>query len=65
MVNAIGEAESAADWKWYVDFPRQVEAVTAEDIRRVVATYFTADTRTVGHFVPKAAAELVVEVAQA
>jgi len=65
VVNAIGEAESAADWKWYVDFPRQVEAVTAEDIRRVVATYFTADTRTVGHFVPKAAAELVVEVAQA
>lgn len=65
VVNAIGEAESAADWKWYVDFPRQVEAVTAEDIRRVVATYFTADTRTVGHFVPKTAAELVVEVAQA
>jgi zinc protease len=64
VVNAIGEAESAADWKWYLDFPKQVEAVTAEDLRRVVAAYFTADNRTVGYFIPKEAAELVIEGGQ-
>ena len=53
VVNAIGEAEAIADWKFYVDLPKQVEAVTAADIRRVINTYFTEDNRTVGYFIPK------------
>ncbi len=53
VVNAIGEAESIADWKLYVDLPKQVEDVTAEDVRRVVNTYFTDDNRTVGYFIPR------------
>ena len=53
VVSALGEAEGMADWKDYVDFPTKVLAVTAEDIKRVVNTYFLADARTVGYFVPK------------
>lgn len=53
VVSALGEAEGMADWKDYVDFPKKVEAVTAEDVRRVVNQYFIADARTVGYFVPK------------
>lgn len=53
VVSALGEAEGMADWKAYVDFPKKVEQVTADDIRRVVNQYFVADSRTVGHFVPK------------
>jgi zinc protease len=53
VVNAIGEAEAMAGWKFYVDIPKIVEAVTAADIRRAVNTYFTEDNRTVGYFIPK------------
>jgi zinc protease len=53
VVSALGEAEGMADWKAYVDFPKKVEQVTAEDVRRVVNTYFVADSRTVGYFIPK------------
>jgi zinc protease len=53
VVSALGEAEGMADWKAYVDFPKKVEQVTAEDVHRVVNTYFVADSRTVGYFVPK------------
>ncbi|HKX29550.1 MAG TPA: pitrilysin family protein [Blastocatellia bacterium] len=55
VVNAIGEAESAADWKLYLDLPRMVEKVTPADIKRVAGTYFTEDNRTVGYFIPKIA----------
>ncbi len=57
VVSAIGEAESMAGWKHYVDLPKMVEQVTAADIKRVVSTYFTEDNRTVGYFIPKIAEE--------
>lgn len=53
IVNAIGEAEAVVDWKFYVDLPALVEAVTAADIRRTVNQYFTSDNRTIGYFIPK------------
>jgi zinc protease len=53
VMNAIGEAESVADWKFYVDLPALVETVTAADIKRVVNEYFVVDNRTVGYFIPK------------
>lgn len=61
VVNAIGEAESVADWKFYVDLPKIVAQVTAADLKRVVNTYFTEDNRTVGYFIPKQMAELQSE----
>ena len=53
VVNAIGEAESVADWKLYVDLPKRVEEVTVADLRRVMNAYFTEDNRTVGYFIPR------------
>ncbi len=53
VVNAIGEAESVADWKLYVDLPKRVEEVTVADLQRVVNAYFTEDNRTVGYFIPR------------
>lgn len=53
VVSALGEAEAVADWKYYVDLPKMVEAITPADIKRVVTTYFTEDNRTVGYFIPK------------
>lgn len=53
VINALGEVVAITDWKYYVDLPALVEAVTAEDIKRVVNLYFYADNRTVGYFIPK------------
>jgi zinc protease len=53
VASAISEAEAVVDWKFYVDLPAMVEAVTASDIRRIANEYFTIDNRTVGYFIPK------------
>ncbi len=53
VLNAMGEAEAAADWRLYVDLPAMVEAVSPDDIRRIVNQYFTTDNRTVGYFIPR------------
>jgi zinc protease len=49
----MSEAEAVADWRFYNSYAERVARVTAEDVRRVAATYFKEDTRTVGHFIPK------------
>ncbi len=48
----LGEAESKADWHWLMEYDDNFDAVTPEDIRRVVATYFNKSNRTVGIFIP-------------
>jgi zinc protease len=53
VARVMAEADSVDDWKRYVDLPKLVERVTAEDVRRVVTTYFTEDNRTVGWFIPR------------
>ncbi|HEV7890404.1 MAG TPA: pitrilysin family protein [Pyrinomonadaceae bacterium] len=50
----MSEAEAVADWRFYNSYAKSVARVTAEDVRRAAATYFKEDTRTVGHFIPKA-----------
>ncbi|MBV9927657.1 MAG: insulinase family protein [Acidobacteria bacterium] len=49
----MSEAEAVADWRFYKDYPRNVERVTADEVRRVAASYFREEARTVGHFIPK------------
>jgi zinc protease len=49
----ISEAESVADWRFYTGYAANVSRVTPADVRRVAQKYFTADNRTVGHFIPK------------
>jgi zinc protease len=53
IARGLSEAEIVVGWQHYVDFPREVETVTPADIQRVVQTYFTEDSRTVGWFIPK------------
>jgi zinc protease len=53
VVSAIAEAEAVADWQFYADLPKKIEAVTAADVQRVAGEYFIADNRTVGWFIPK------------
>jgi zinc protease len=53
VARVIAEAEAVANWKMFVDLPKMVEQVTADDIKRVATTYFTEDNRTVGWFIPK------------
>jgi zinc protease len=53
MANQIAEAESVADWSYYVEYDDKFEAVTGEDVQRVAAAYFGEDNRTVGYFIPK------------
>jgi len=55
LADAIGEAESVADWTFYTTYGDKLDAVTSEDIKRVSAQFFTKDNRTVGYFIPKSA----------
>lgn len=55
LADAIGEAESVADWTFYTTYGDKLDAVTSEDIQRVASAYFTKENRTVGYFIPKAA----------
>lgn len=49
----LSEAEAVADWRFFQNYAQHINRVTAEDVRRVARHYFTADTRTVGYFIPK------------
>jgi zinc protease len=51
----LSEAEAVADWRFYRDYAANIERVTAADVQRVAQTYFHADNRTVGYFIPKQA----------
>ncbi|HET9952111.1 MAG TPA: pitrilysin family protein [Candidatus Eisenbacteria bacterium] len=67
MASALGEAVASADWKWFVKYLDGIKSVTADDVKRVAATYFTPDKATVGWFVPiggEAAAPPVKEPAK-
>ena len=50
---SLSEAIAAADWEWYADYPEAVRRVKAEDVERVVRTYMTDDSLTVGVFLPR------------
>ncbi|MDT5155766.1 MAG: zinc protease [Acidobacteriota bacterium] len=49
----MSEAEAVADWRFYNAYAQNISRVTTVDVRRVAATYFDEDARTVGHFIPK------------
>ncbi|MBI4469129.1 MAG: insulinase family protein [Acidobacteria bacterium] len=49
---ALGESESCVDWQWFLDYVPNILKVSGEDIRRVAAEYFKADSCTVGWFIP-------------
>jgi len=48
----LGRTETVASWKLLKEFIPKIQAVTAEDLRRVAKKYLVADNRTVGLLVP-------------
>jgi zinc protease len=54
VASALGEAVASADWKWFLTYVDRIKAVSADDVRRVAATYLVPDHATVGWFVPAA-----------
>jgi zinc protease len=53
VATQISEAEAVADWRFYTSYAANIARVTGADVRRVALRYFTEDTRTVGHFIPR------------
>jgi zinc protease len=53
LAEQLGEAEvTAGSWTFFTDWSDNMAKVTADDVLRVVKTYFVKDNRTVGIFVP-------------
>lgn len=52
FASAMGEAVASTDWKWFLTYVDRIKTVTADDVRRVAATYLVPDRATVGWFVP-------------
>ena len=50
--SSLGEAVASTDWKWFLTYVDQINAVTAADVKRVAASYLVPDQATVGWFVP-------------
>jgi zinc protease len=50
---ALTEAISAADWRFYLDYPGRIQAVTRDDVQRVAGETFVDDSVSVGYFIPK------------
>jgi zinc protease len=58
---ALGEAESSADWRWFLSYVSHIQQVDLHDIQRVANHYFNQDNCTVGWFVPKESLALETE----
>ncbi|MGB0744709.1 MAG: M16 family metallopeptidase, partial [Opitutales bacterium] len=54
IASQINEAIAMGDWTSYVNRPKQIEAVTSEDIRTAAERYFTDKASTTGWFIPEA-----------
>lgn len=61
LARQIGESEAVVDWRWYVTYDDNFDAVSESDVQRVARTYFSRDNRTVGYFIPKTEEELAAE----
>lgn len=49
----LTEAISSASWRWWVDYPANIEKVTAAEVKAVLKRYIYEDNRTVGFYFPK------------
>ncbi|NOZ95710.1 MAG: insulinase family protein [Acidobacteria bacterium] len=65
MVSALTEAVAVGDWRRFLRELTTVEAVDAEDVRRVCGTYLRDLNLTVGRFIPDGAGGAAPEVAPA
>ncbi len=49
----LTEAIASANWRWWVDYPANIDKVTVEDVKNVLKRYVYTDNRTVGFYYPK------------
>jgi zinc protease len=52
IAEELNEWIAVGDWTRYVNFPKELAAVTAADVQRVAKQYFNEDQSTTGWFVP-------------
>lgn len=64
IANQINEAIAMGDWTSYVNRPKEIEAVTAEEIQAVAKRYFRRKTSTTGWFVPGVKNSLTMQSGQ-
>jgi zinc protease len=53
IADQINEAIAMGDWTSYINRPKAIEAVTAEEIQAVAKRYFREKTKTTGWFIPE------------
>lgn len=53
IADQINEAIAMGDWSNYVNLPKAIQSVSADDIKRVAAQYFVRNNSTTGWFVPQ------------
>lgn len=52
MSSQLAEAIAVADWQWWVNYDKNIKAVTKADIARVAKKYFSNQNSTVGYYYP-------------
>ncbi|MDX2105415.1 MAG: pitrilysin family protein [Candidatus Melainabacteria bacterium] len=57
------EAVGFGSWQFWVDYPKNVEKVTVEDVQRAAQKYFVQDSSTVGYYFPQSETKEAVEKA--
>jgi zinc protease len=58
----LGESVASTNWKWFLTFVDEINAVTAADVKRVAAKYLVPEHATVGWFVPGDKVKQVAEI---
>lgn len=56
LVDQLAESIAVADWTWWINLEDKIKAVSKEDVQRAIKKYFVPANRTVGYYLPKAAA---------
>lgn len=53
LAQQIGEALATGNLDYWLNFEKRINAVTADDIKRVANKYFTSKNESVGHYLPQ------------
>ena len=53
IAGGLNEAIAAGDWTLYTSYEDKINAVSVEDVQRIVVEYFKEDLSTIGYFIPE------------
>jgi zinc protease len=57
MASQLAESIAVADWKFWLNFEKNIKAVTKQDIQKVAEKYFLKRNETVGYYYPSKPAD--------